>query len=103
MYSAKIIQKNIEKIEERTQTKLKRYPYAACEEWEKRIGPNPRQLSKDETAFVVNEQIMCALDFRYWTERYHTIDIDGDPKNGKQIVASNPELHPQLRKLLQAA
>ncbi|MNT29048.1 Inositol-1-monophosphatase [compost metagenome] len=32
-----------------------------------------------------------------------TIDIDGDPKNGKQIVASNPELHPQLRKILQAA
>ena len=32
-----------------------------------------------------------------------TIDIDGDPKNGKQIVAANPELQPQLRKVLQAA
>ena len=32
-----------------------------------------------------------------------TIDLDGDPKNGKQIVAANPELHPQLRKILQNA
>ncbi|WP_409020291.1 inositol monophosphatase family protein [Brevundimonas vesicularis] len=32
-----------------------------------------------------------------------TIDVDGDPKNGKQIVAANPELQPQLRKVLQGA
>ena len=31
-----------------------------------------------------------------------TIDIDGDPMNGKQIVAANSDLHPQLRKILQA-
>lgn len=32
-----------------------------------------------------------------------SIDPDGDPRNGKQIVAANPDVHPQLRKILQAA
>ena len=32
-----------------------------------------------------------------------TIDADGDPKSGKQILAANPELHVQLRKVLQGA
>ncbi len=77
MYSPRIIQKNVEKVESRTNTKLVRYPYAKVEEWQQRLGPAPRTLSKDETAFVVNEQLMCSLDFTYWAERYHTIDIDG--------------------------
>ena len=29
-----------------------------------------------------------------------TIDPDGDPKTGVSILASNPELHPQLTKVL---
>src|SRR5690606_9434631 len=32
-----------------------------------------------------------------------TIDPDGDPKTGVSILAANAELHPQLRKVLQAA
>jgi myo-inositol-1(or 4)-monophosphatase len=32
-----------------------------------------------------------------------TIDADGDPMKGQQILAANPELHPQLRKVLQGA
>ncbi|NBB51751.1 inositol monophosphatase [Rhizobium sp. CRIBSB] len=32
-----------------------------------------------------------------------TIDPDGDPKTGQQILAANPELHPQLRKVLRSA
>ena len=32
-----------------------------------------------------------------------TIDQDGDPKTGSSVLAANPELHPQLRKVLQAA
>ena len=31
------------------------------------------------------------------------VDPDGDPRTGAQIVAANPEVHPQLRKILQAA
>lgn len=31
------------------------------------------------------------------------IDPDGDPRTGKQIVAANPEVHGQLRKVLQDA
>ena len=30
-----------------------------------------------------------------------TIENDGDPKTGVSILASNSELHPQLRKVLQ--
>lgn len=33
--------------------------------------------------------------------RVTTIDNDGDPKTGVSILASNPELHPHLRKVLQ--
>lgn len=32
-----------------------------------------------------------------------SIDIDGDPKNGKQVLAANPEIHAALRKVLQGA
>lgn len=32
-----------------------------------------------------------------------SIDQDGDPKSGKTIIAANPDLHTQLRKVLQAA
>ena len=32
-----------------------------------------------------------------------TIENDGDPKTGVSVLASNPELHPQLRKVLQAS
>ena len=32
-----------------------------------------------------------------------SIDADGDPRSGKQVLAANPELHPQLRKVLQGA
>ncbi|MGQ2990726.1 inositol monophosphatase family protein, partial [Brevundimonas sp.] len=32
-----------------------------------------------------------------------TIANDGDPKTGVSVLAANPELHPQLRKVLQAA
>src|SRR6266566_3532729 len=77
LYSSKVIAKNLEKVEARTKTKLHRYPYSKVEEWNERLGSVPRILSKDETAFVVNEQLLCALDFRYWAERYQTIDLDG--------------------------
>ena len=32
-----------------------------------------------------------------------TIEADGDPKTGVSILASNSDLHPQLRKVLQAS
>ena len=32
-----------------------------------------------------------------------SIELDGDPKNGKTIVAGNPDIHAKLRKVLQAA
>ena len=32
-----------------------------------------------------------------------TIDADGDPKAGKQILAANPEVHGALRKVLQTS
>ena len=35
--------------------------------------------------------------------RVTTIENDGDPKTGVSILASNTELHPQLRKVLQAS
>jgi myo-inositol-1(or 4)-monophosphatase len=35
--------------------------------------------------------------------RVTTIENDGDPKTGKSILASNTELHPHLRKVLQGS
>jgi hypothetical protein len=75
----------VEKIEAKMGIRLVRYPYAKVEEWRERLEAvwNPsrneplRPLSREEQAFIANERLMSMLDFRYWVERYWTVEIDG--------------------------
>ncbi len=85
MYAESVIQSNIEAIEAKTGLTLVRHDHARSEEfteivqplWFAEGQPLRRPLTKEESAFVVNEQIMCQLDFRYWSERYCKIAYDG--------------------------
>ncbi len=36
-------------------------------------GEPTRALSSAESTFIIHEQLLCALDFRYWGERYATV------------------------------
>jgi hypothetical protein len=40
-------------------------------------GQLKRPLSKEESAFIRNERLLCPIDFLYWAERYATIQRDG--------------------------
>lgn len=40
-------------------------------------GEQTRQLSEEESAFVLNEQLLSKIDFQYFAERYETIGIAG--------------------------
>lgn len=41
-----------------------------------------RPLTRDETRFVINEILLSTCDFRYWAERYATIDLDPEMGGG---------------------
>lgn len=45
--------------------------------WDPEKRERIRPLSQDETAFVANEQLLCAIDYRYAAERYIWINYEG--------------------------
>lgn len=96
MYATRIIERNIDLIEKRLRTKLVRFPYKRCEEWVERLGPEApkRALKPEEEAFIANERIMCALDFKYWAERYWTVEKDGMLGGGigKMVLGESQEI-----------
>lgn len=83
MYSPAVIEKNVATVEKRLDLKLIRYDFARCEEMQEHLvslmGTEKlkRALTKEESAFIVNEQVLSQLDFSYWAERYATIEYDG--------------------------
>jgi hypothetical protein len=83
VYSRRIVEQNLERIERKTGLKLKHHERDYCRERTEELQPlwtgsdTSRALSRDEAAFIANEQILCALDFRYFFERYYTLEIDG--------------------------
>lgn len=89
MYSERIIQRSVERIEAGANLKLKRYEFPEVEEWQDRLsnflGPDlkPRRaLSADEKAFILNEQILCQVDFSYFAERYWKVEADSVVSSG---------------------
>lgn len=64
---------------------LIRYPVSACRTraadlaalWNPETQTASRAFSQDEEAFVVNEQLLCKLDYRYAAERYLYINKAG--------------------------
>lgn len=93
MYSPRIVQRNVERLEARTRDAgapitLTRYDVAeslgrveelaTAREGDKFV----RALTRAEQEFVRNEQILCHLDFEYWATRYATIDRDPETGGG---------------------
>lgn len=84
MYSAKITDRNLAKLESTLGLPLVRIEAARVENiaahLEKLWTPDTglkRPLGKEESEFVRNERLVCQQDFRYWASRYCTINRDG--------------------------
>ena len=54
---------------------------------------------------LINDSVVHEFDVVPWLAGgvVTSIEQDGDPKNGKTIVAGNPDIQAKLRNVLQAA
>lgn len=84
MYSPRIISRQIERAEQQFGIKLKRYDVGSCLDLREKLdelrnedGKLRRPLTPTERAFITNESLLSKFDFRYWAERYATIERDG--------------------------
>jgi hypothetical protein len=87
MYSTKVIEAAMAKYEASAGHSLIEIPPAKCEDWvahlEAKRASVPTQeeaerlLTPEEKKFIRNERMMGRLNFRYWAERYGTIQKDG--------------------------
>lgn len=88
MYSRKVIEQRIEKVEAASKDTddpitLKRYDLGQIEDMVDHLtgifhqGAKRRAWTREEHDFIQNEQILCRLDFHYWAERYATLIKDG--------------------------
>lgn len=77
MYSPKVTQLQIEKLESSTGIKLTHYEVGEVASWVARLGTAKRDLVDEEKIFIRNEILVSMLDFHYWAPRYCTIDYDG--------------------------
>jgi len=83
VYSERVTQANLEKLEAKLSLRLVRFEAAKVADLtahltalQKPNGELKRPLSKEESAFIRNERILSQLDFSYWAERYCTIALD---------------------------
>jgi hypothetical protein len=63
-------------LQEFSVEEVKEFQFRMADLWDRK-GAQTRPLSKAEQAFVVNEQILGKIDFKYFSERYTTINIGG--------------------------
>lgn len=84
MYSPTLIQHKSDLIEARTGRQLTRRAPSEIDDWLARLsnatddkGALTRPLTSEEQNFIIVEQMLCAIDFRYWAENYGTIYRDG--------------------------
>lgn len=81
MYSPRIIERSIERIEKMEGVKLKRYKIDSSVNmaddinnlYDESTKSYRRPLTKEEQDFIRNEQLMCSVDFMYWARRYMRI------------------------------
>ena len=83
MYSARIVERNVAAYERANGLTLIRYDTGKVDEWAAHLnglatadGLFRRELRADEKAFIRNERVLTALDFRYWFERYVRAIVD---------------------------
>ena len=84
MYSTKIIEMNVEKVEASLGYKLKRHSLGEIDSWIKRLnglltnkGELSRSLTSEEEKFIENEVVLYRLDYHYASRNYHYIQLDG--------------------------
>ncbi len=88
MYSSKVTERDIERVEASSKLTLHRYDVADVLDWAPRLtqiwndGTPTRPWTSDEARFIRNEQILCKLDWNYWHERYCTIQLKGINQTG---------------------
>lgn len=90
MYSEEIISRNIEKARKRSPFKITRWPAETSTTraknigllWDAKAGKLLRDLSDSESEFIKSEMVLCRYDFRYWAERYATIQLDANVGGG---------------------
>lgn len=69
-------------LEAATKIKLKRHTIDECLSWRRHLEgllledgnldaeKRPNGLLPEENSFIINEQLLCTIDFLYWAERY---------------------------------
>lgn len=88
MYHPVLVARSQEALERAYQSALpsglQRYPVDHCAQMTKALagavnseGQRLRRLTPPEESFIVNEQLLTPIDFRYWAERYAFINAGG--------------------------
>lgn len=86
MYSAKILERLLNKYEQSTGQKLTMYSIEASRQmaeyldklWDKQNNKLIRPITPEEQEFIDNELLLCRMHFPYWVERYAKIkSFDG--------------------------
>lgn len=90
MYSSEIIDRNLQKAKLRSPFKITHLtPETSTTRakaiellWDKKQGKLLRDLNDSESEFIKSEMVLCRYDFRYWAERYATIQLDANVGGG---------------------
>lgn len=89
MYSPAITAREIEAVEAATGLTFRRYEPSEIdshrEDLEKLLKPEgglKRPLTREENEFIVNEQVLCKLDYRYFRLNYGVMQKDGTAGGG---------------------
>ena len=87
MYSDKVTQSQIEKVEARTKIPLIRYDPGKVADMRAHLdlitsAKKRRAFTVEERQFIRNEQVLCKLDFHYFRERYCHILLGGINESG---------------------
>lgn len=91
MYSPRVVERSLARLERDSQLKLIRYePWQSWEfaehlkkVWDEAKGELRRPLKPEEKEFIRNERLMASIDYLYWT-RYAWIIADGAVGGGLQ-------------------
>lgn len=90
MYDQSIIERNIARIAAKAPFKITRLSSAVSIQrtrdlesaWDAKEGKFTRDLTEQEAEFVQSEMALCRYDFRYFAERFATIQLDANVGGG---------------------
>lgn len=104
MYSVSVTARQISTVEKSLKTKLIRYEPSKIMDIRSHLdkvrnapGKPLRAFNAEERAFIRNEQILCKLDFMYFSERYCAILLGGINETGMGTLHLWESQHAILR------